>query len=110
MVTLEIQGHTAPHLKAHRYGIYETRSLSCGSTSNIYQSIMKSGNLLHKWAFVKIQMLCTAACTNIRTLQKTFINKYQSLKMFQEKLERGNKVKVSAETTDHNKISYDPFT
>ena len=44
----EVKGHTASHLKALRYGKYETRGLSCGSTSSICQEILKSDNLLHK--------------------------------------------------------------
>ena len=59
MIPLEVQGHTVPHLKALRYGIYETRDFSCGSTSSICQCILKSGNLLHKWGFVKTQSLLT---------------------------------------------------
>ena len=58
---LEIKGHTAPHLKALRYGIYEKRGLSCGSTSSICQGILKNGNLLHKWGFVKTQSLRTVS-------------------------------------------------
>ena len=59
LIPFEVQGHTVPHLKALRYGIYERRVLSCGSTSSICQDVLKSGNLLHKWGFVKTQLLCT---------------------------------------------------
>ena len=62
---LEAQGHTVPHLKALRYGIYEKRGLSCGSTSSICQGILKNGNLLHKWGFVKTQSLRTVKARNI---------------------------------------------
>ena len=57
LIPLEVQGHTIPHLKALRYGIYETRGFSCGSTSSICQGILKSGNLLHKWCVVKTKSL-----------------------------------------------------
>ena len=49
---LEVQAHIVPHLKALRYGKDETRGLSCGSTSRIWQDILKSDNLLHKQGFV----------------------------------------------------------
>ena len=60
----EIQGHTVSHLKALRYGIYEKRGLSCGSTPSICQGILKSGNLLHKWGSVKTQLSHTVHPTN----------------------------------------------
>ena len=56
---LEVQGHTVPHLKALRYGIYERRGLSCGSTSSICQDFLKSDNLLPKPGFVDSQMRTT---------------------------------------------------
>ena len=55
LMPVEVQGHTVPHLKSLRYGIYETRRLSCGSVSSICQDILKSVNLLHKLVFVKTQ-------------------------------------------------------
>ena len=59
MIPLEAQGHTVPHLKAIRYGIYERRGLSCGGTSSIYQDFLKSDNLLHKKGFVDFQLEIT---------------------------------------------------
>ena len=56
---LEVQGHTVPHLKALRYGIYETRGLSCGSTSSICKCTLKSGNLPFKRGFVRTLLLRT---------------------------------------------------
>ena len=41
-----------PHWKALRYGIDDLRGLSCGSTLNIYQDVLKNVNLLHKRGFV----------------------------------------------------------
>ena len=48
----KVQGNTIPHLKDLRYGKYEKRGLSFGSTSSICQGILKSDNLLHKQGFV----------------------------------------------------------
>ena len=45
-------GCTLPHWKALRCGKYETRGLSCGSTSNICQDVLKSNNSLHKTGIV----------------------------------------------------------
>ena len=55
LIALEVQGHTIPPWKALRYGKYNSRGISCGSTLNIYQDILKSGNLLHKQGFVDSQ-------------------------------------------------------
>ena len=56
------QGHTLPHWNALRYGKYELRGLSCNSSLNICQDIMKSAILLqgfgdsqYKGAFI---LLC----------------------------------------------------
>ena len=54
-----MQGHIVPHLKARRYGKYDLRGLSYGSTVNIYQDVLKSGNLLHKRGFVDSQLSST---------------------------------------------------
>ena len=51
MIPFEIQGHALAHLKALSIIKYEPRGLSCGSTLNICQDILKSGNLPHKWGF-----------------------------------------------------------
>ena len=48
-----------PHLKALRYGKYETRGLGCGSTSNICQDVLKSVNLLDEQQFVDSQLVGT---------------------------------------------------
>ena len=50
---------TVPHLKALRYGIFERRGLSCGSTSSNSQGVIKSDNLLHKQDFVDSEMKTT---------------------------------------------------
>ena len=55
LMPLEVQSHAVPHWKALRYGKDKSRRLSCGSTLNIHQDILKSGNLLHKWGFVDSQ-------------------------------------------------------
>ena len=47
--------HTAPHWKALRFGKDNSRWQSFGSTLNIHQDVLKSGNLLHKRAFVDSQ-------------------------------------------------------
>ena len=64
LIPLEVKGYTVPNLKALRYGIYEARGLSCGSTSTICQGIMKSGNLLNQQGFVKTQSLRTEKMKN----------------------------------------------
>ena len=56
MIGLKLESNTVPHLKALRYGKFETRGLSCGGTSSICQAILKSDNLLHKWGFADSQM------------------------------------------------------
>ena len=55
-ILLEVQGHKVPHLKALRYGRYETRGLSCSSTSSICQDILKTVNSLNKRGFIDSQM------------------------------------------------------
>ena len=57
MIPFEVHGCKVPRLKALKYGKYETRWLSCGSTSSICQEVLKSGNLLHKQGFVETQSL-----------------------------------------------------
>ena len=47
-----------PHWKALRYGKDDSRGLTYGSTLNIHQGILKSGNLQHK--FVDSQFGTTA--------------------------------------------------
>ena len=54
---LEVQGYTAPHWKALRYGKDGSSELSFGSTSSVCQGILKSDNLLLKQGFVKTQSL-----------------------------------------------------
>ena len=54
-----VQGHSVPHWKALRYGRYESRGLSCGSTFSICQDILKIENLLHKQGLVETQLLRT---------------------------------------------------
>ena len=61
---LEVQGHTAPHFKAIRRGKNEVIGLSCGNTSSIFQDIMKSECLLHKWGLVDSQF-GTTVCHNL---------------------------------------------
>ena len=59
LIPFEVQGHTVPHWKALRYSKYESRGLSCDSTSSICQVVLKSDNLLHKQSYVKAQSLRT---------------------------------------------------
>ena len=58
-MTLEVQGHTVPHLKALGSGKYGPRGLWCDSTLNICQVDLKIANLLHKWGFVDSQTQTT---------------------------------------------------
>ena len=51
MIPLEAKGHTVPYLKGLIHGKDESRELRCGCTTRIYQDVMKSDNLLHKWGF-----------------------------------------------------------
>ena len=44
-----------------RYGKDDSRGLSCGSTLNIRQDVLKSGNLLHKQGIVDSQFGTTIA-------------------------------------------------
>ena len=43
------------------YDKYEAGALSCGSTLNVCQDILKSANLLHKGGFIDSQMINTVA-------------------------------------------------
>ena len=49
---LKGKGHTVPQWKALRYGKDDLLGLSSGRTLNIYQDVLKSGNLQHKHGFV----------------------------------------------------------
>lgn len=60
MIYLEIQGHTAPHLKAFIFGKHEPRWHSCGNTS----SFLKSDNLPNKWGFVDSQTAVIISSSN----------------------------------------------
>ena len=59
MVPLEVQDHKVPHLKALRWGKFESKEVSCGSTFIICPSALKSANLLHEQGFVDSQMVAT---------------------------------------------------
>ena len=59
--TLEPQGYTVTHLKALRDGKYDTRGLSFGSTSSIYQDLLKSDILQDKRGFVDSQSQTTVS-------------------------------------------------
>ena len=48
-----------PHWKALSSGKYVPRQLSCGSTLNICQGVLKSANLLHKRGFILFPMAST---------------------------------------------------
>ena len=50
-----MQGHKVPHWKAFRNSKDDSRGQSCGSTLNILQDILKSGNLLQEMGFVDSQ-------------------------------------------------------
>ena len=65
LISLKVQGHTVPHWKALRYGKYNSRWQSCGSTLNIYQDVLKSGNSQHKRGFVDSQKVTTAQDTTL---------------------------------------------
>ena len=58
----EIQGHTVPHWKVLKYGKYEPKGPSCGTTFNICQDVLKSDNLLHHKlkGFIDSKMKTTA--------------------------------------------------
>ena len=67
---LWVQSHTVLHWKALRYGKDDSTGLSCGSTLNIHQEVLESGNLLHKRGFVDSQFgttVCIHACTDGQT-------------------------------------------
>ena len=70
LIPLKVQGHMMPHLKALRYGIYEARLPSCGSTSSICQAILKSVNLTHKQGYVKTQLICIVPGWNFGDFQQ----------------------------------------
>ena len=53
--TSQGKGYTVFHWKALNCNEYEPRGLSCGSTLNIHQDVLKSENLLHKQGFVDFQ-------------------------------------------------------
>ena len=54
-ISLWVQGYTVPHWKALRCGKDDSRELSCGSTLNIHQDVLKSGNILYRRGFVDYQ-------------------------------------------------------
>ena len=64
-----MQDHTVPHWKALRYGKDNSRGLSCISTLNIHQGVLKSGNLLHKRGFVDSQLNCTVPLHNVESVR-----------------------------------------
>ena len=59
---MEEKGNTIPHWKALSNGKYEPRVLCCGSTLNICQDVLRSGNLLHTQGFVLFPMVSTVSC------------------------------------------------
>ena len=59
LIPLEVQGHTVPRWKALKYGKYDKRRLSCGSTLSICQDVLKSINLLHSRDLVDSQTVTT---------------------------------------------------
>ena len=46
-----VQGHKVPHWIALRYVKNDLRGLTCDSTLNINQDVLKSANSLHKQGF-----------------------------------------------------------
>ena len=50
-MSLEIQSHKVPHLKALISGENEPRGLGCSSTFMVCQALLKSAILLHKEAY-----------------------------------------------------------
>ena len=50
-----------PHWKALKYGKDDSRGLSCGSTLNIHQEVLKNENLLHTRGFPDSQFGNTVA-------------------------------------------------
>ena len=71
----KIQGHIVHHWKAVRYSKDDSRGLSCGSTLNIHQDLLKSGNLLHKQGFVDSQFCTTVHYTRL-TAAIALFNKF----------------------------------
>ena len=62
-------------LKALRYGKDDSRGQTCGSTLNIHQDVLKSGNLQHKQGFVDSQFGTTVVClhshNNVTPMRKS---------------------------------------
>ena len=62
LISLKAQGHTEPQLKALRYGVYETRGLSFGSTSSICQGILKVVIYYKNRALLKLNCYALYVC------------------------------------------------
>ena len=62
LMPFEVQSHTVPNSKALSNGKYEPRGLYCGSTLNICQGVLRSGNLLYTQGFVLFPMVSTVSC------------------------------------------------
>ena len=60
-----MQGHKVVHWEALRYCKDDSREQSCGSTLNIHQDDLKSGNLLYKRGFVDSQFGTTVCVLKI---------------------------------------------
>ena len=58
-IPLKEKGYAVPHWKAFSSGKYEPGGLSCGSTLNICQGVLKSVNLLRKRGFISFPMTIT---------------------------------------------------
>ena len=69
-------GYALSHWKALSHGKYEQRGLSCGSTLNIFQDILRISNLLHKQGFVDSQMKTTVIANFHVNLDDGFIHVY----------------------------------
>ena len=74
-IDLKIEGHIVHQWKALRYSKDDSRGLSCGSTLNIHQNLLKSGNLLHKQGFVDSQF-CTTVHYSRLTAAIALSNKF----------------------------------
>ena len=58
-MSLEVEGHTVPHLKAPVSCKLVSRGLSNGSIFSLSLVLLKSVYLLHKWVLGQFVSLCT---------------------------------------------------
>ena len=102
LIPLLVRVHTVPHLKAAKYGIYETRGLSCDNASSICQDVLKIDNLLHRWGFVKIQ---SSGTVNLATYKwkNTLIHALSNQFNFYQLVKNNETIGRDFSTSDPNK-------